>query len=306
MLPVLAVLAAAVLFGTTGTAQALGPAAASPLAIGVVRLVIGGSTLAAIAGIIGWRAQRSGVTRRPLTMRAGGLMVLAGVCMTAYQPLFFAGTGRNGVAVGTVVALGSAPVIAGVIEWGLTSRRPTAVWGVATALAAVGVALLGWGGGSSSTGTDPWGILASLGAGAAFAIFTNAQRMLLLDGWSPFTVIGGMGAVAALLSALMIPFVDLSWLAEPGGLAMGLWLGLAATTAGYVLFIAGLRRLTAATTATLTLAEPLTASLLGILVLGERLAPLSLLGLAVLTLALAVLAWSSRSPRNPRPVPLDV
>jgi DME family drug/metabolite transporter len=147
-----------------------------------------------------------------------------------------------------------------------------------------------------SAGADLWGILGSLGAGASFALFANAQRMLIVDGWSPFTAIGGMGAVAAVLSVLLIPFVDLSWLALPGGWAMGLWLGLATTAAAYVLFIAGLRRLTAATTATLTLGEPLTASLLGIVVLGERLAPLSLVGLAVLTVALIVLAWSSRSP----------
>lgn len=305
MLPVLAVLAAAVLFGTTGTAQALGPSEASPLSIGVVRLVIGGSALALIAVLIGWRAQRRGEPRRRLTLRAGGLMTLAGVCMTVYQPLFFTGTERNGVAVGTVIALGSAPVIAGFIEWALTSRRPTAVWALATALAVIGVSLLAWGGGAGSGGADVWGILSSLGAGTAFAVFTNAQRMLIVDGWSPFTVIGGMGAVSAALSLALVPFVDLSWLAAPGGWAMGLWLALGTTAAAYVLFIVGLRRLTAATTATLTLAEPLTASLLGILVLGERLAPLSLVGLAVLTVALMVLAWSSRSPRNPHAVPLE-
>jgi arsenite-transporting ATPase len=40
VLPVLAVLAAAVLFGTTGTSQALGPDDATPFAIGAVRLVL--------------------------------------------------------------------------------------------------------------------------------------------------------------------------------------------------------------------------------------------------------------------------
>jgi hypothetical protein len=40
-----AVLRAAALFGTTGTAQALGPAATTPLGVGAARLVIGGLAL---------------------------------------------------------------------------------------------------------------------------------------------------------------------------------------------------------------------------------------------------------------------
>ena len=73
-------------------------------------------------------------------------MVLTGVCLALYQPLFFLGTERNGVAVGTVVALGSAPILAGLLEWALTRRVPTATWMLATALATVGVVLLGFGG----------------------------------------------------------------------------------------------------------------------------------------------------------------
>ena len=43
------VLGAAVLWGTTGTARALAPAGASPLAVGAVRIAIGGAALMTIA-----------------------------------------------------------------------------------------------------------------------------------------------------------------------------------------------------------------------------------------------------------------
>lgn len=61
MVHVLAVLAAAVLFGTTGTSQALGPEGTTPLSIGVMRMVIGGTGLAVIAFSLAARHAR----RRP-------------------------------------------------------------------------------------------------------------------------------------------------------------------------------------------------------------------------------------------------
>ncbi|WP_194410938.1 DMT family transporter [Microbacterium cremeum] len=309
---VLAVLAAALLFGTTGTSQALGPDGTTPLSIGVMRMVIGGTGLAVIAFALAARHGR----RRPagaVRPRAGGrgyrplaLMVLTGLCLALYQPLFFLGTARNGVAVGTVVALGSAPILAGLLEWALTRRMPTATWMGATALATLGVVLLGFGGDATGAGgTDPVGLLGSVGAGASFAVIANAQRRLLDEGWDPFTVVGAMGASSAVISALALPFVDLAWLASPAGLAMALWLGLATISIAYVLFTWGLSGLTAATAATLTLGEPLTASVLGIVVLGERLSALAIVGLAVLAAGLALLAWGSRSPRDPEPFAVE-
>jgi DME family drug/metabolite transporter len=306
MLPLLAVVAAAVLFGTTGTSQALGPDHTSPIGVGAMRLVVGGTALALLGfGLARRRRAASGRRNPRFDRRAFLLMAITGVCLAAYQPLFFLGTARNGVAVGTVIALGSAPVLAGVIEWVLTRRMPRAAWLGATALATAGVALLAFGGDAASTGTDTIGILGSIGAGAAFAVFANAQRRLMDGGWDPFTVAGAMGLGAAACAALLLPFADLRWLAEPSGTVMVLWLGLATIAVAYALFTWGLERLSAATAATLTLAEPLTASLLGIVVLGEVLSPLAIAGLVVLGGGLLVLAWGGRAPRDPRPFVLE-
>ena len=316
MLHVLAVLAAAMLFGTTGTSQALGPEGTTPLSIGVMRMVIGGTGLALIAFLLAARHARRRVdaatqTLGSLSLSRGGirplsLMVLTGACLAIYQPLFFLGTERNGVAVGTVVALGSAPILAGLLEWALTRRMPSTTWMGATALATVGVVLLGFGGEAGAAGgTDAVGLAGSVGAGASFAVIANAQRRLLDAGWDPFTVVGAMGASSALLCAFALPFVDVSWLGTTSGLVMALWLGLATISIAYVLFTWGLSGLTAATAATLTLGEPLTASILGISVLGERLSVLAIVGLAVLAAGLALLAWGSRSPRDPQPYAVE-
>lgn len=305
----LAVLAAALLFGTTGTSQALGPEGTTPLSIGVMRMVIGGTGLAIIAFSLAARHARRrppGAPRPAWGIRPLSLMVLTGACLALYQPLFFLGTARNGVAVGTVVALGSAPILAGLLEWALTRRMPTPTWMEATALATIGVVLLGFGGEAGTAGgTDPLGLLGSIGAGASFAIIANAQRRLLDDGWDPFTVVGAMGASSAIICAFALPFVDLAWLGTTAGVVMSLWLGLATISVAYVLFTWGLSGLTAATAATLTLGEPLTASVLGIVVLGERLSALAIVGLVVLAAGLALLAWGSRTPRDPAPYAVE-
>ena len=298
------------LFGTTGTSQALGPEGTTPLSIGVMRMVIGGTGLALLALLLNSRlrarSSMDAVTRPRLAVRPLSLLVLTGLCLALYQPLFFLGIERNGVAVGTVIALGSAPILAGLLEWTLTRRMPSATWMLATVVATAGVILLGLGGeAGAAEGTDPLGILGSVGAGASFAVIANAQRRLLDAGWNPFTVVGAMGAGSAAVSVLVLPFVDVGWLATPAGLTMALWLGLGTISIAYVLFTWGLGGLTAATAATLTLGEPLTAAVLGIAVLGERLSALAIVGLVVLAAGLATLAWGSRTARGPAPFPVE-
>jgi DME family drug/metabolite transporter len=302
---VIAVLLAAVLFGTTGTSQALGPDSATPFAIGAVRLALGGTALAVVALFLAARHRRTTDAMGPrFGVRPALLMAAAGAAFTVYQPLFFLGAERNGVTVSTVIALGSSPVLAGLLEWAITRRRPHLIWIGATALATLGVVLLGFGGGGSG-GTDPVGLLGSLGAGASFAVIANAQRRLLDAGWDPFTVVGSMGAISAVGGLVALPFVPLAWMGEPGGITMTLWLGLATVAVAYVLFTWGLNGLTAATAATLTLGEPLTASILGVTVLGEQLSALAVASLIVLAAGLVLLAWGSRSARDPGPFPIE-
>ncbi|WP_203136042.1 DMT family transporter [Microbacterium sp. JZ31] len=301
---VFAVLAAALLFGTTGTSQALGPDGTTPFAVGVMRLIVGGTALAVFTAIAAWLRRRRAPAAAPaaaprrLTVRPVVLMAVTALCLFVYQPLFFLGTSTNGVAVSTVIALGSAPVLAGLLEWLLTRKAPGILWGAATAVSTLGVALLGFGG-SGGGSVDPAGLLGSFGAGASFAVIAVAQRRLLDAGWHPLTVVGAMGGGSAALALVALPFTDVGWIADPRGALMSLWLGLATVTAAYALFTWGLGGLKAATAATLTLGEPLTASVLGIVVLGERLAPLAAVGLVVLGAGLALLAWGSRSAREP-------
>src|SRR5688500_14402 len=110
----LQVLLASLCFGTTGTAQALGPAGLSPAGVGAARSLVGGTLLVLVALVS--RSLR-GLPRRPL--------ILAAFAVAAYQLAFFAAVADTGVAVGTIVALGSAPALAGALEWAIERRAPT-------------------------------------------------------------------------------------------------------------------------------------------------------------------------------------
>jgi DME family drug/metabolite transporter len=106
-----------------------------------------------------------------------------------------------------------------------------------------------------------------------------------------------MAVVFAAGAVLLLPVLaaqDLSWLPSARGIAMVAWLGLAATAAAYLLFARGLVRLSAATATTLDLAEPLTATLLGVVVLGERPGLQALIGAASIAAGLLLLTLVPR------------
>ncbi|MCC2313721.1 DMT family transporter [Cellulomonas xiejunii] len=299
---ILAVLLAAVCFGTTGTAQALGPSA-DPVALGAARIAVGGIALALVAALVARARPGANVTGLHSRGRGWGWGVVVGALgVLAYQPAFFLGTARNGVAVGTVVALGSAPVLTGLATWALGRGRPGRSWLVATGLATTGVVVLGLAPGDPGAGTsgglDVVGVLASLGAGAAYALYTLAGAALIDAGWTSTTAMGAVFGVAGVLSLGVLAVVGTGGLTSPAGLATVLWLGLVTTTAAYVLFGYGLARLGAPTVATLTLAEPLTATVLGLAVLGERLSGGAVAGLLVLAVGLVVLAVGARPRRT--------
>ncbi len=298
MMPALLVLVGAVLWGTTGTAQALGPAETTPAAVGATRVALGGTALlllAAARGELGPQVWRG-------APRGGTALVVAIIAIAGYQGAFFAGVDRAGVALGTAVAIGSVPVWTGIIARLARGERPEPGWGTATALAVAGSALLLLPQGAVRV--DALGIGLALLAGLAFGAGTVAMKALLDGGGGPVGVVGVVFAGGAVLLAPVLVVSDLSWLATPRGLAMVAFLGLVATTLAYVVFSAGLRGVAAGTAATLSLAEPLTAGALGMLLLREQPGPLGLLGGGLVLTGLVVLSLRrrQRAPRAADPV----
>lgn len=270
---------ATLLWGTTGTAQALGPAGIDPLTVGSARLLVGAIALLLVARAGGHLRGRAPWPDRP--------MLIAGLAIAAYQPLFFAAVDRTGVALGTIVAIGSAPVFSGLIAWRLDRRFPSSRWAAGTAAAIVGVVVLVTAG--REVGGDVSGVLLATGAGAMYAIYVMAARQLTRAG----DVIGSTAIIFAIAALALIPLLvigDTTWIGTARGSLVVLHLGLVTTAGAYLLFAHGLEVTRATAATTLSLGEPLTAAVLGVTVIGERPPMIMWIGAALVMAALGAVA----------------
>lgn len=275
------VLFAAILWGTTGTTQALAPETAHPIAIGATRLAVGGLFLLLIVLVIGKFNFQSWPIKTTL---------MASLCMALYQPLFFSAVSITGVAIGTVVAIGSAPIFSGLTEWVYLKIRPSKIWWYSTFLSILGCLMLFVN--KESAFVDPVGILMALGAGLSFASYTLISRTLV-EAHSSLSVVAVVFTLSAIFLSPFLFVFDMSWIMSFQGVSVSLQLGIMATGIAYFFFAKGLIFVSSSTAVTLSLAEPLTAALLGVFLLGEYLTITSWFGIFLLMLGIGILLWSS-------------
>jgi len=281
------VLAAAILWGTTGTAQSFTPSGASPLSVGSVRLMVGGAALL----IFAWQ---KGTLGEKTLWQKGQTFISAG-CMSAYQLFFFAAVLKTGVAVGTVVTIGSAPVFAGLISLIFRRENPGLRWAAATMLTVIGCVLLVTGG--QKLETSSVGVILALGAGLSYALYAAVSKELL-KAHPPEAVTGVVFSIGALFLSPVLLFYNLDWLKTLQGIGVALHLGLVATALAYVLFSHGLARISFPKAVTLSLAEPLTAAALGLFLLKEKLPLVSRIGMILVFAGLVIASFAgSRKTR---------
>ncbi|MDT0171142.1 DMT family transporter [Pseudarthrobacter sp. BRE9] len=312
----LSVVAASILWGTTGTAATFAPAV-SPLAIGAVAMGLGGLLQALYAArhiAVQWGS-----------LRARWRLVLPGALAVAVYPLAFYSSMRlSGVAVGTVVSIGSAPVAAALIER-FADRKPLSrQWILGALLGIGGAALLSLAGHSPAApgptapvpptpgpGPDSWtsivGILLGLLAGTTYALYSWAAHRLTGHGVTPRAAMGaifGLGGILLMpvLAATGGPLLE-SW----RGVGVGAYMATVPMFAGYLLFGWGLARVGAGTATGISLLETVVAAVLAVLVVGERLPALAWLGAAVVLASLFILtpgqtgaAATRRAGANPK------
>jgi len=278
------VLLASILWGTTGTAQALAPDLSNPLTVGAARITIGAVTMLLIT-----------LYRGTLKLDKSWPIVatlLSALGITAYQLLFFTAVSKTGVAIGTVVTMGSAPVIAGFLALVVRKEKPEKKWYYATIISIIGMLLLF--DPSNGEKVNSSGILLAVGAGLAYAVYALASKQLL-EKHSPDVILAVLFSISAILLSPLLLIYETAWLMEPRGILVALHLGFFATALAYFLFSSGLAVLPVSTAVSLTLAEPLTATFLGIVLIGERLILTSYIGLTLLLTGLIILSVRRKS-----------
>jgi DME family drug/metabolite transporter len=234
-----------------------------------------------------------------------GTVLLGSVSVAIYPLAFYSSMQLAGVAVGSVVSLASAPVASRLLER-VVDRRAVGRRGMlAAALGMIGgvmLCLAQFDGRPAAAADTAWGILLGLVAGTTYAVYSWVARRLMDDGVSRAA---SMGAVFGLGGLLLIPVLVVTGaplVASAQAFAVAGYMALVPMFLGYLLFGIGLARVSASTATTITIAEPAVATLLAVVVVGERLTGLGWAGLAVIGVVLVLLALpaagSVRAPRR--------
>ncbi|MDQ0540370.1 DME family drug/metabolite transporter [Curtobacterium flaccumfaciens] len=316
-----AIVVAAAVWGTTGTATHFAPGVPA-FVFGAVTFGLGGLVLAATAG--------RGTLRAVGQRRTRGWALLGAVSLVVYAIAFYAALADAGVALGTTLAIGSSPVFAGLVEWVVDRRPVTRRWLVATLVSVVGMVVVtlarsGHGDGGRSLAV---GVGSALVAGLTYALYSwaVARGMHAATSRMPITVgraeadtmrVGGdvgvaaaraargpneRGLVGAVFGMAAVPLVVLAvvaggqFLAEADDWPVFLYLALVPTVIGHSLYAVGLRSVTASVATLLSLLEPVVAAVLAVLVVGEHLGLGGWTGIVLVVVGLSVLALPARRP----------
>lgn len=291
-----ALVLASLLWGTTGTAASFMPESVSPLAIGAATMTIGGFLLFAVSAKSSLAALRDGAARRWLFIGAIGVFV--------YPLAFYLSMDLAGVAIGNVVSLGTGPVFAALLEWIIERHSLSRLWVVCTAIAVAGIVLLTFGGHGEAGGAGATlvpGVLLGLLAGLSYALYTYASSRAIRTGQAARSVMGGMfGSGAVLLLPVLLVF-GAPLLQSGQTVGITAYLALGPMFLAYVLFGIGMRTLRSSTATTITLLEPFVATILAVIIVGERLETMGWVGLGLILVSVTVLATA----RQPRARPLE-
>ena len=298
LLGVAGVLVAAVLWGTTGVSATFAPEVGA-VAIGAAAMGVGGLLQAAIAT----RAIAVAVRRH------GGQWpwLLVGALAVAIYPLAFYGSMRMaGVTVGTVVSIGSAPLLSAVIEMVMDDLRVTARWVFGAALGLVGMALLciaESGGHGSAAPSISIGVALGLLAGLTYALFSWAARRLMQRRIPSRAAMGATFGLGGLMLMPVLLTTGAPFLASWNNAGVGIYMAVVPMFLGYVCFGYGLARIQASMATTITLVEPVVAAALAAVVVGERLPELGWVGVALIFACLVCITLPARTGGRTRPLP---
>ena len=237
-----------------------------------------------------WRRRTRSAVREPLNRKVLRIGV-TGLGLAVFQTAYFAAVEATGLAVATVVTLGSGPVL---IALGarLTMGERLGGGGTAAVVGALGglvVLVLGSGGAT----VRPWGVGLAVVSAAGYSVMTLLTRWWGRDGGADAS--GTTVWAFAVTTACLLPFGLAEGLvphtAQPAHvLALLAYIAAVPTALAYGLYFAGAAVVRSATVSVVMLLEPVSAAALAVVLLGERLTAATLVGTMLMLGSVAGLA----------------
>lgn len=278
------VLVAAILWGTTGTAATFAPEL-SPLAIGAVAMGIGGLLQGLIAAGTLFRQRR--------LIAAQWYFLVTGALAVAVYPLaFYASMRYAGVTTGTVISIGSAPLLSALIEYRFDGGRLTKQWLYGATLGVTGMILLCLAQSSGEAAGNEHalsGIALGLLAGFTYAFYSWSARRLMQAGVASRAAMGATFGAGGILLMPVLVMTGAPLLASWNNAAVGIYMALIPMFVGYLCYGYGLARIPASMATTITLLEPVIAALLAVLLVGERLPSAGWAGVGLIVICLGII-----------------
>lgn len=260
----------------------------SPVAVAGYRLSIGGTLLVLFAAATG----RS----RPRGRAAWLRVAVVGALSAGFQACYFAAVALTDVSLATLVTIGAAPVLVVAFEQVTGRRRLDARVAATVSLAVMGLALL--------VGEPPHGITAAhlaVGAGCAIASAAGFSAISLIgknpvSGLDDVVMTGYSFTLGGLALMVVAGFTTgVGFTPRPDAFGLLLVLGLVPTAIAYGCYFIGLREAAASTGTVTALLEPLTGTVLAVLLLGDRLTALGAAGAALLAVSVTAETWRART-----------
>jgi len=225
-------------------------------------------------------------------------LALMGAAMAAYQVGYFAAVPRTGVAATALLAICTSPLFIAALATWLLGERLTARVGIAMDSGITGTALLVGGRFSlpgSRMATIVAGVALALGAALAYTLYAVLAKTLV-NRLPPFAIIGASFTLAAVLLFPVLRGEPDLWAASLPVWPHLAYLGVVPTAVAYALYILGLRTTSATAASIGALMEPLTATLLGVVIFGESLGTAGLVGAILLIGGVTLLCVSPGHP----------
>ena len=287
-----AVVVAACLFGTLGPAsRAAYDAGLTPLAFTLWRAAVGTLALAALLAILHVRG-RDRVRWRALPPRALGALLLAGGTSLILNLAIFSAFQRTSIAL-ALLGLYTYPALVAGAAVVIGEERLTRTRAIALVLALAGMAVVVLGGATGDAAFDALGFGLALVAAAMQAAYVLLGRRGFRAIPSEEATFGVLSVTAAGFLALVLVTgtgdVAALPLGDPAALVPLLWAGVAGASIPAVLFLIGIRSIGPTRTSIVALVEPVFGAFLAAWLLAEGLAPVQVIGGALVLAAAALL-----------------